>query len=245
ELVRSYLEHGSLERLPDTVQATVLARLDLLPIEERRVLQLGSVFGRAFRAAGVAALELGEAPQIGALCDNLMHRDLIRPAEADRYAFRHILIQEVAYGTLPRTERARLHAAAARWGESIAGEREVALAEVLAFHYREAAVLYSALEPGSETTQLVRERAARWLLKAADIAVAAGATPEAVRHIRASFDFVEPSRIARLHERIGDLTAGDSGLEEYRIALEQYEASGAPVDDQLRALAGMLMIATR
>src|SRR5260221_3995932 len=27
ELVRSYLEHGSLERLPDTVQATVLARL--------------------------------------------------------------------------------------------------------------------------------------------------------------------------------------------------------------------------
>ena len=245
ELVRSYLEHGSLAKLPDTVQATVLARLDLLPAAERRVLQLGSVFGRSFRATGVAAIEAGDAARVQQLSESLVDRDLIRPSEADRYSFRHILIQEVAYSTLPRFERARLHAAAARWGESIAGEREDALAEILAFHYREAAVLYSALEPGSETTQLVRERAARWLLKAADIAVAAGATPEAVRHIRASFDFVEPGRIARLHERIGDLTAGDSGLEEYRIALEQYEASGAPVDDQLRALAGMLMIATR
>src|SRR5947208_3671947 len=64
ELVRSYLEHGSLERLPDTVQATVLARLDLLPPDERRVIQLGSVFGRAFRASGVAALEGGEARRV-------------------------------------------------------------------------------------------------------------------------------------------------------------------------------------
>src|SRR5712691_10472636 len=209
ELVRSYLEHGSLQKLPDTVQATVLARLDLLPAEERRLLQLGSVYGRSYRAAGVAALGLGEVSRVQALCENLIDRDLIRSADADRYNFRHILIQEVAYGTLPRTERARLHAQAARWGEEIAGEREDALAEILAFHYREAAVLYTALEPTSETTQRIRDRAAKWLLKAADIAAAAGATPEAVRHIRASFDFIEPGRVARLHERIGDLTAGD------------------------------------
>src|SRR6184192_3331292 len=245
ELARSYLEHGSLERLPDTVQATVLARLDLLPPGERRVLQLGSVFGRAFRASGVGALEPGLDQHVAALCENLVDRDLIRPTEGDRFAFRHILIQEVAYGTLPRSERARLHAAAAGWGESIAGEREVALAEVLAFHYREAAVLYTALEPNTEATQQTRKQAAKWLLKAADVAAAAGATPEAVRHVRASFDFVEAGQLPRLHERIGDLTAGDSGLEEYRLALEQYEASNAPVDDQLRALAGMLMIATR
>src|SRR5207249_2855658 len=90
-----------------------------------------------------------------------------------------------------------------------------------------------------------RKQAAKWLLKAADVAAAAAATPEAVRHIRASFDFVEAGQMPRLHERIGDLTAGDSGLEEYRLALEQYEAVNAPVDDQLRALAGMLMVSTR
>ncbi len=245
ELVRSYLEHGSLERLPDTVQGTVLARLDLLPPMERRVLQLGSVFGRAFRASGIAAIEAGLAEQAGRLCENLADRDLIRPADGDRFAFRHILIQEVAYNTLPRTERARLHGAAARWVESTSEGREVAVAEILAFHYREAAVLSSALEPTSEATALAKESAGRWLLKAADVAAAAGATPEAVRHIRASFDYVEPVRLPQLHERIGDLTAGDSGLEEYRTALELYASGGAPVDDQLRALAGILLVATR
>ncbi|TME54268.1 MAG: hypothetical protein E6I53_01670 [Chloroflexi bacterium] len=245
ELVRSYLEHGSLEKLPDTVQATVLARLDLLPVGERRVLQLGSVFGRAFRASGVGALETGLDQHVLELCENLADRDLIRPAEGDRYSFRHILIQEVAYGTLPRSERARLHAEAARWVETVTPGREVALSEILAFHYRAAAVLYMALEPDSEDAKRTRQQAAKWLVKAADVAVAAGATLEAVRHIRASFDFVEPDLLPRLHERIGDLTAGDSGLEEYRLALEDYKECGAPVDDQLRALAGMLMVATR
>ena len=245
ELVRSYLEQGSLERLPDTVQATVLARLDLLPPAERRVLQLGSVFGRSFRAAGVAALEVGLAARTPQLCENLADRDLIRLVDRDRFAFRHILIQEVAYGTLPRSERARMHAEAARWVEASSEGREVAVAEILAFHYREAAVLSAALEPGSEGSAAVRDRAGRWLLRAAEVAAAAGATPEAVRHIRASFDFVEPALLPRLHERIGDLTAGDTGLEEYREALELYEAAGAPFDDQLRTLAGMLMVATR
>src|SRR5438477_5803 len=245
ELVRSYLEHGSLERLPDTVQATVLARLDLLPPGERRVLQLGSVFGRAFRAGGVGALEPGLDQHVLELCENLADRDLIRPAEGDRYAFRHILIQEVAYSTLPRSERARLHAEAARWVETITPGRETALSEILAFHYRAAAMLYTALEPDSEETKRTRQQAAKWLVKAADVAVAAAATPEAVRHIRASFDYVEPDLLPRLHERIGDLTAGDSGLEEYRLALEEYRECGSPVDDQLRALAGMLMVATR
>ncbi len=244
ELVRSYLEQGSLERLPDTVQATVLARLDLLPPMERRVLQLGSVFGRAFRAEGVGALEVGLAADAAQLCENLADRDLIRP-DAERYAFRHILIQEVAYGTLPRTERARLHAEAGRWVEAAAEGREVAVAEILAFHYRESAVLCAALDPGSHGTEAVKQSAAKWLLKAADVAAAAGATPEAVRHIRGAFDYVEPGQLPHLHERIGDLTAGDYGLDEYRIALELYQACESPVHDQLRALAGMLMVATR
>jgi class 3 adenylate cyclase/tetratricopeptide (TPR) repeat protein len=245
ELVRSYLEQGSLERLPDTVQATVLARLDLLPPLERRVLQLGSVFGRAFRAAGVAALETGLAHQVIGLCENLADRDLIRPADSDRFAFRHILIQEVAYNTLPRTERARLHADAGRWVESTSEGREVAVAEILAFHYREAAVLSMALDPTAEATSLAKESAGHWLLKAADVAAAAAATPEAVRHIRGAMDFVDPALRPSLHERIGDWTGGDSGLEDYRLALEGYAACNAPVDDQLRALAGMLMVATR
>jgi tetratricopeptide (TPR) repeat protein len=193
----------------------------------------------------VAALETGLAQQAQQLCENLADRDLIRPAESDRFAFRHILIQEVAYNTLPRTERARLHAEAGRWVESTSEGREVAVAEILAFHYREAAVLGAALDPKSEDTARAKASAGRWLLKAADVAAAAAATPEAVRHIRAAMDFVDPSLRPSLHERIGDMTGGDSGLEDYRLALELYRECEAPVDDQLRALAGMLMVTTR
>lgn len=247
ELVRSFLEQGSLEKLPDTVQATVLARLDLLPADERRVLQLGSVFGRAFRAGGVAALERrdDDTQSVKRLCDDLASRDLVRPAEGDRYTFRHILIQEVAYSTLPRAERARLHLAAARWLESASEGRETVLAEILAFHYREAALLWSAVDPSRDEAADARAQAARWLLKAADVAAAAGATPEAVRHIRAAFDYVDAGLLPRLHERIGDLTAGDAGLEDYRQALELYDAHDAPADDRLRAVAGLLLVAMR
>src|SRR5262249_60734152 len=109
-------------------------------------------------------------------------------------------------------DRRRLQAQAAGWGAAIAAAREASLAEILAFHYREAAVLYTAIEPGSETTELTRDKAAMWLLKAADAAVSAAATPEAVRHIRASIDLVAPPARPRLHERIGDLTAGEQGV---------------------------------
>jgi tetratricopeptide (TPR) repeat protein len=245
ELVRAYLEQGSLQRLPDTVQATVLARLDLLPKEERRVLQLGSVFGRAFRAGGIAALENRVETQVRRLCEALADRDLIRPTEGDRFNFRHILIQEVAYNTLPRSERARLHSAAARWVESTSQGREEAVAEILAFHYREAAILSIALDPTSETTAAIKASAAKWLQKASEVAGAAGATTEAVRHTRAAFEYVDAATLPRLHERIGDLTGGDSGIDEYRTALAAYEEHNAPVDDQLRALAGMLMVTTR
>src|SRR5205807_3941398 len=147
ELVRALIEQGSLEKLPDTVQATVLARLDLLPPAERRLLQLGSVFGRSFRPTAIAALE----PAVGSvdeLCDQLTAKDLVRPGDGDRYAFRHILIREVAYQTLPRTERARLHAAAGDWLESRSGGREVSVSEVIAYHCREAAHLSAAVAPG-------------------------------------------------------------------------------------------------
>ena len=68
EIVRSIIERvpdltddaavqAGLAALPDTVQATILARLDTLPAADRRLLQLGSVLGRTFRMAGIFALE--------------------------------------------------------------------------------------------------------------------------------------------------------------------------------------------
>jgi class 3 adenylate cyclase len=244
ELVRALIERGSLERLPDTVQATVLARLDLLPAGERRLLQLGSVFGRSFRPDGIEAIEPGLAG-VEQLCESTTARDLIRPAEGDRYAFRHILIREVAYQTLPRSERMRLHAAAAAWLESRAAGREVAIGEIVAFHYREAALLASAVDAESEQAAGLRRQAVRWLVMAADVAQSAAAFPETVRHLRSAVELAEEAATGVLHERIGECLGGDNGVAELEVALALYAKYGAPPEDRLRALAELLMTTTR
>ncbi|MBV9279748.1 MAG: hypothetical protein JOZ41_06680 [Chloroflexi bacterium] len=144
ELVRGLAERcladGRAEALPDTVHAALLARLDLLARTERRVLQAAAVGGRLFRPAIVLAV-LGDLGlrDLDAAIDDLLARDLIVPDEAGAFTFRHILIRDVAYGTLSRAERARMHAAVARWLEDFAQDRFDRYVELIAYHYRESA----------------------------------------------------------------------------------------------------------
>jgi len=107
---------SAIAALPDTVHATVLARLDALDPTPRRVVQLGAVLGRTFEPRAIPAMDSGLDPDALAVAiDDLLDRDLVRSAALGAVTFRHILIREVAYGTLPRVERARLHGAAGRW----------------------------------------------------------------------------------------------------------------------------------
>lgn len=257
EIVRSLIERvtslgdaavveQALATLPDTVQATVLARLDLLPGDERRVLQLGAVFGRAFRAAGVAALAPDLAEQAGPVTDRLVARDLIRPSDTDRFAFRHIIIREVAYQTLSRAERARLHAAAGAWLEGRASGREDALAELIAYHYREAATVAGMLAADSPNAAQIRRKAVDWLTRAAEVAAGAAAIIEAARHLRAAIDLAEPDRFPELYERLGDVAvSGDARGEAYRRAIRFCREQGRRPDQELRVLASLLSTVMR
>jgi class 3 adenylate cyclase len=238
------VEHA-LRTLPDTIQATVLARLDLLEPEERRVLQLGAVFGRAFRADGITALGPDLASDIDSLLDRLVHKDLVRPSAGDSFVFRHILIREVAYQALLRAERAELHAAAARRLEAQAAGREDALAELIAYHFREAATLTSAAMTTALHVAEVRRRAVSWLQRAADVAAAGAATVEAARHLRAAIELAAPDDLPELHERLGDVSGGDEAAEASRVALGLCRERGRPVDQELRVLGSLLTRYTR
>ena len=233
------VEHA-LATLPDTIQATILARLDLLEPAERRILQLGAVFGRAFRAAGIAALGPDLAAGIDSLLDRLVRKDLVRPSAGDSFAFRHILIREVAYQTLLRAERADLHAAAARRLEEGAGGREDALAELIAYHYREAATLTSATKASQLDAVEIRRRAVGWLKRAADVAAAGAATGEAARHLRAAIELAAADDLPELQERLGDVSGGDAGAEAYRVALRLCRELRRPADQELRILGSLL-----
>jgi class 3 adenylate cyclase len=242
ELVRSTMERPGVDQLPDTVQATVLARLDLLAPEERRMIQLGSVFGRSFRLAGIRAIESRQPDALQEAAERLMEKDLLRSAGGDSFNFRHILIREVAYQTLTRAERGRLHASAAAWLEGLAQEREGTLAELIAYHYREAAVILTAQRPGEAETDRIRRRAVDWLSQAADAAAAAAASLEGSRHLRSAIELAESDRLPDLYQRLGELGAlGSGAVEAYQMALRLCREQGRSPNQELQILAGLLI----
>jgi class 3 adenylate cyclase/tetratricopeptide (TPR) repeat protein len=246
ELVRSVIERGNVEALPDTVQASIQARLDLLPAEERRVLQLGSIFGRTFRISGVVAIGPELASNIDSLIEGLLQRDVVKRDDLDHLTFVHILIREVTYQALTRAERARLHAAVGKWLESRAQGREAAVAELVALHFREAASLIGRQRLANLDEADVKSRAVRWLWRAGDAAGAAGANLEAGRHFRAAIELASEEQLPELYERLGDVEQLlFSSIEAYSRALELGRRLNRPAVDELRLLGGLLMCCMR
>lgn len=254
EIVRSMVEHGvdlrdpaavadAAAGLPDTVQATVLARLDALDAISPRVLQLGSVFGRGFSAEGIAALAPELADDAALAVDRLVDRELLRPAPRGELLFRHILIREVAYGTLPRAERSVHHLAAGRWLESGSAGREDELAELIAYHYREGVALAaSAGQPDAKAQQ----SAVRWLRRAAEVAAGARGLTEAGSHLRAAIELASADQQPELFERLGQVYGnGDQSVQAFASANRLGREQDRPADFLLDNLAQQLMVMCR
>ena len=96
------------DRLPQSLQSVVLARLDQLPPRDRQALQAASVLGQSFEIADLAAL-INQRDYDPA---ELLRRQLVRP-EGGGLLFAHALIRDGAYASLTRERRAALHQAAA------------------------------------------------------------------------------------------------------------------------------------
>lgn len=126
--------------VPDSVQGVLLARIDRLPEEARRVLQAASVVGRLF-PLDILRQILHQNGQVDAALVDLQRLDLIverRRIPQAEYRFKHALTQEVAYSTLVAGERRRLHREVARaLEEQYEGRLEEAYG-VLAHHYDQA-----------------------------------------------------------------------------------------------------------
>ncbi len=156
---------GTVAILPDTVQAAIAARIDQLPAEEKRTLQYASVLGHTFSQGPLG--DLLEADPTDWLW-SLRRRALVqeRPgSEAGHYVFRHQLIRDVAYNSLPRRERAELHERAV---EALRARDDFAeRPELIAYHLDHA----QGLDPTDERRRATREA----MVAAADSAVRRGA----------------------------------------------------------------------
>ncbi len=161
--------------VPDTVQAVVAARVDLLDPGEKQALQAASVIGRIFWAGPVYELVQGAEPDLRILEErDFIRRRLGSSIAGDReYAIKHALTREVAYASVPKARRAKLHAAFAQWLERTAEGRDE-YAPLLAHHYAEATrpedVDLAWTDNGHELTEL-RTRALVWLRRTAELAI--------------------------------------------------------------------------
>ena len=156
ELINALVERGDFEGekgayrlkggidtipLPSTIQAVVAARIDRLEENAKKVLEIASVVGREISISildfvtGLSPSELSEAAQ------HLRQAELlydVPPFEQRLLAFRHPLIQEVAYRSLLHDRRRELHSKVAQAMESLFKDRAEERASLLAYHLEQA-----------------------------------------------------------------------------------------------------------
>jgi class 3 adenylate cyclase len=178
--------------VPDSVQALLAARIDLLGPSEKAGLQAASVIGRIFWRGPLCELLDGVEPD----CALLEDRDFVRRRSGstmvgeEEYAFKHQLTREVAYASLPKARRAHLHARFADWLER-AGEGRDEHAAFLAHHYAEAVrpedVDLAWADEESDLERL-RGRAGHWLRRAAELAVGRYDIDEAIALLHRTFE---------------------------------------------------------
>ena len=190
ELTKTALESGVLEdrgdryalsgplpafAIPASLHESLMARLDrLAPVKE--VAQIAAIFGRTFTRELLASIsQLAESALETALAQlvdaELVYRRGLPPNVI--YEFKHALVQDVAYGSLLRNKRQQLHEEIARLLQRQSPDIAELHPELLAHHFREAALPAQAIPYG---------------IRAGDAAAARFARTEATAHYQASLD---------------------------------------------------------
>lgn len=154
EYVRMLIEQGALRQsgrgwsldkhrdlpMPDSVHGVIANRIDLLDSADRAVLLAASVVGTQFWPGAIAASLGRPVESVERSVRRLEQRDFVheRPestiAGQPEFRFRHVLVRDVCYERLPRTERVARHERTADWLDALSHTRDTDLAEVLAHH---------------------------------------------------------------------------------------------------------------
>ena len=213
ELVGELVDEGVLERhdggwrtrelpegfsVPDSVHAVLAARIDRLPPSEKAALQAASVVGRVFWPTPVLHLLEGAEASF----ELLEERDFIRSKSGStmagerEFAIKHALTREVAYASIPKARRGRLHASLAEWLERTGWAKDEH-ASLLAYHYAEAVRPEDAdlVWTGAEVELArIRALAVLWLRRAGELARRRYELDEAVELLTRAIELVDSER---------------------------------------------------
>ena len=148
--------------VPASLSALLAARLDQLPEGERSLLERASVIGLEFTSSQAEQLAVGEANGTVAMLQALVRRDLLRKVrgrDRDTWAFRHIIVRDAAYDSLPKSDRAALHVTVADYLATHDREAGAEQTSFIAHHLVQAGRYLARLAPKNSTTVEVAERA--------------------------------------------------------------------------------------
>ncbi|SFU99850.1 adenylate cyclase [Polaromonas sp. YR568] len=144
--------------LPATVQAVIGERIDRLVATQRTLLHVCAVIGKEIPLAVLQDVAVYLVSQLETGLDGLCEAELLQLLReitgGRRFAFRHPLIQEVAYSTQLKARRANLHAAVAIAMEAHYSAQPGEFAALIAYHYEAAGQLLNAAQHEA--------RAAKW-----------------------------------------------------------------------------------
>ncbi len=252
EMARSLVEEEGSDatELPDTVHAVLASRLDALAPLERRLVQDAAVVGERFWTGALEHLLDAEPRPLRAALSALEAKDIVVAAEGQRrlmsaiglrpgdqeFSFKHVLIRDVAYGTLPKALRSEKHFEVGALIEERAGDRAEEVVALVAEHYGRAATLAEEASVPEDRMARIHVRALRSLEVAGDAAGAVHSMNEAIARYRAALDLrggEHPDADARIGEKLADLEARSGRLDEavavWTQALGHHEAVGDPV----------------
>jgi class 3 adenylate cyclase/tetratricopeptide (TPR) repeat protein len=211
--------------VPPSIQALLVERLDQLSDDERAVIERAAVVGREFWRDAVVDLSSPAArAAVGSHLMALVRKELIRPdvselAREDGFRFQHILIRDAAYEALPMTVRAELHERFARWLEQKASDLELEVEEITGYHLEQAFQYRQAFGPQDERVVALGERAAHYLGRAGERALAGGDVAAAANLLEravAALDESDPRR----PDLLASLGMARTATGELEVALE-------------------------
>lgn len=197
--------------LPPSIDALLVARLDLLSPEERSVIEPAAVIGLEFPSRAIrdlAPADVGE--RVPTHLASLASRQLVRPAEDDRelddHRFHHVLIRDATYRRSLKRARASLHERFAGWLERFDEEHATATQhdEIIGYHLEQAFAYRGALGAIDDDARALGVRAAEKLGAAGRRAFVRGDLPAAVSLLGRAID-VLPRLDARRLELLPDL----------------------------------------
>jgi class 3 adenylate cyclase/tetratricopeptide (TPR) repeat protein len=246
EMVAMLLEEGAGHRVadraitvPPSIQALLAARLDRLGKREGTVIRRASVPGKWFPRGAVEELSPDYLrPSVGEWLQSLTRKDLIchhdtATAGEDEYQFRHMLIRDAAYESLPKAERADLHERFAHWLERNLADRAID-SEELVGHHLEAAYQYRrSLGPVDDRARTNAHRAATALAAAGRRALAREDVAAAANLLSRAADLFDAAEVTEgpvLHD-LGLALVGYGRLREASAAFERATAAATAAGD--------------